>query len=186
MASQVKTLLQEQYEEEVVPQLLEELPVDNVHGVPGVNKVTLNIGISVENKQKQRVEEARKTLATITAQEPVVTNARKAIAGFNIKKGDPVGCKVTLREGKMWAFLERLIHVVIPRIKDFRGLEPGGMDGSGNFAMGISEQAVFPEINVDNFEFHQGMDICITTTARNDSEGLKLLRALGFPFQDES
>lgn len=181
----VKTNLYEQYEEEIVPQLQEELSVSNVQAVPEIRKVTLNIGVSGQDNERQQVREAKETLSKVTAQQPVVTNAKKAIAGFQIKEGDPVGCKTTLRDQKMWAFVERLIHIVLPRIKDFDGLDPDSLDGDGNFSLGISERAVFPEIDVDEFEFPQGMDICITTTARNDREGLKLFRALGFPFQED-
>lgn len=176
--------LENEFEEEGRERLKEELDLDNIMGVPELAKITVNMGLGDVSDQRQRVQQAKEQLAVMTGQEPVVTEAKRSIAGFNIRKGDPVGLKVTLRGEHMYAFLERLITVVIPRIKDFSGLEPSSFDGDGNFSMGLEEQVTFPEIEVDAVQEVQGMDICITTTAENDEEGLALLNELGMPFQD--
>ncbi len=176
--------LENEFEEEGRERLKEELDLDNIMGVPELAKITVNMGLGDVSDQRQRVQQAKEQLAVMTGQEPVVAEAKRSIAGFNIRKGDPVGLKVTLRGEHMYAFLERLITVVIPRIKDFSGLEPSSFDGDGNFSMGLEEQVTFPEIEVDAVQEVQGMDICITTTAENDEEGLALLNELGMPFQD--
>ncbi len=180
----VEPELQETYREEVRSQLKERLELDNLLGVPELDKITVNMGLGDVSEDRDRVEWAREDLARITGQQPVVTKAHKSVAGFNIREGDPVGVKVTLRGSRMYAFLERLITVVIPRIKDFSGLDPDAMDGQGNFSMGIDEQGTFPGIDVNELNAVQGMDICITTTAEDDEAGLALLDELGMPFKE--
>jgi large subunit ribosomal protein L5 len=176
--------LKNEFEEEGRERLQEELDLDNIMGVPELAKITVNMGLGDVSDQRERVRRAKEELAVMTGQEPVVTEAKRSIAGFNIRKGDPVGLKVTLRGERMYAFLERFVTVVIPRIKDFSGLDPSSFDGDGNFSMGLDEQVTFPEIEVDAVHNVQGMDVCITTTAENDEEGLALLNELGMPFQD--
>jgi len=176
--------LQRTFEQEGREQLKEELDLDNIMGVPELKKITVNMGLGDVSDQRDRVEWAREDLARITGQQPVITRAQKSVAGFNIRDGDPVGVKVTLRGARMYAFLERLITVAIPRIKDFSGLDPDGLDGQGNFAMGIDEQGTFPGIDVNSVNAVQGMDVCLTTSADNDEEGLALFRELGLPFRE--
>lgn len=176
--------LKNEFEEDGRERLKDELDLDNIMGVPELAKITVNMGLGDVSDQRERVRRAKEQLAVMTGQEPVVTEAKRSIAGFNIRKGDPVGLKVTLRGERMYAFLERLISVVIPRIKDFSGLSPSSFDGDGNFSMGLEEQVTFPEIEVDAVQDVQGLDVCITTTAENDEGGLALLNELGMPFQD--
>lgn len=177
--------LEREYREEHRDELQEDLDLDNPMAVPELRKITVNMGLGDLEDPREQIQAAREDLARMTGQQPVVTRARKSIAGFNIREGDPIGLKVTLRGSRMYAFLERLVKVVIPRIKDFRGLDPHSMDGQGNFSFGIDEQVTFPGIEIEEIMFVQGMDICITTDARNDREGLALLEALGMPFQDQ-
>jgi large subunit ribosomal protein L5 len=152
--------------------------------VPKITKVVLNIG-SGEFSDKKVLENAMDDLTKITGQKPIVTNARKSIAGFKVREGWPVGCKVTLRGERMYEFLDRLVSIAIPRIRDFRGLSPKSFDGRGNYAMGVGEQIIFPEIEYDKIDALRGMDITVTTTAKTDEEGRALLRALQFPFRGE-
>ncbi len=176
--------LLKEFEEGGRMRLKDELNLDNIMGVPELEKITVNMGLGDVSNQRDRVRKAKQELARMTGQEPVVTEAKRSIAGFNIRQGDPVGVKVTLRGVRAYAFLERLITVVIPRIKDFSGLDPGSFDGHGNFSLGLEEQVTFPEIDVDEVQNVQGMDICITTTAEDDEDGLALLNELGMPFQE--
>ncbi len=175
--------LQEKYCTEIAPRLREELGLANVMEVPRITKVTLNMGVGESVGDKKVLENAVGDMTRIAGQKPVVTLARKSIAGFKIRDGWPIGCKVTLRRERMYEFLERLISIAIPRVRDFRGVSPKSFDGRGNFAMGVSEQIIFPEIDYDQVDTLRGMDITITTTARTDDEGRALLRAFNFPLK---
>ena len=175
--------LKEYYKEKVVPELAQRLGLSNTMRVPKVTKVVLNMGLGEAVADKKILENATSDLASISGQKVVVTKARKSIAGFKIRDGWPIGCKVTLRGDRMYEFLERLVNIAIPRIRDFRGLSPKSFDGRGNFAMGVSEQIIFPEIEYDKVDKLRGLDITITTTASNDEEGRALLNALRFPFK---
>lgn len=175
--------LKEKYRSEIAPQLKEELGLANVMQVPRITKITLNMGVGEAVGDKKVLENALADMQKIAGQKPVVTKSRKSIAGFKIRDGWPIGCKVTLRDERMYEFLERLISIAIPRIRDFRGISPKAFDGRGNFAMGVTEQIIFPEINYDEVDKLRGMDIVITTNAANDDEGRALLRAFNFPFK---
>ncbi len=175
--------LKDRYKSDIAPRLKEELGLANVMEVPRITKITLNMGVGEAVGDKKVLEAAVGDMTKISGQKPVVTRARKSIAGFKIRDGWPIGCKVTLRDERMYEFLERLISIAIPRIRDFRGVSPKSFDGRGNFAMGVSEQIIFPEINYDEVDALRGMDITITTTARTDDEGRALLRAFNFPLK---
>ena len=175
--------LKDKYKSEIAAQLKEELGLENVMEVPRITKVTLNMGVGEALGDKKVLENAVADMEKISGQKVVVTKARKSIAGFKVRDGWPIGCKVTLRSERMYEFLERLISIAIPRIRDFRGVSPKSFDGRGNFAMGITEQIIFPEINYDQVDALRGMDITITTTARTDDEGRALLRAFNFPLK---
>ena len=175
--------LKEKYTSEIAPQLKEELGLDNVMEVPRITKITLNMGVGEALGDKKVLEAAVADMEKISGQKVVVTKARKSIAGFKVREGWPIGCKVTLRSERMYEFLERLISIAIPRIRDFRGISPKSFDGRGNFAMGVTEQIIFPEIDYDQVDALRGMDITITTTARTDDEGRALLRAFNFPLK---
>lgn len=175
--------LQELYTKELAPRLRDELGVANVMQVPRIAKITLNMGVGEAVADKKVLDNAMADLTRIAGQKPVVTRARKSIAGFKIRDGWPIGCKVTLRRARMYDFLERLITIAIPRIRDFRGISAKSFDGHGNFAMGISEQIIFPEIDYDKIDKLRGLDIVITTTARTDDEGRALMRAFNFPLK---
>jgi large subunit ribosomal protein L5 len=175
--------LKEKYRSEIVPQLKEELGLDNIMEVPRITKITLNMGVGEAVGDKKVLENAIADMEKIAGQKAVVTKARRSIAGFKIRDGWPIGCKVTLRSDRMYEFLERLISIAIPRVRDFRGISPKSFDGRGNFAMGVTEQIIFPEIEYDQVDALRGMDITITTTARTDDEGRALLRAFNFPLK---
>jgi large subunit ribosomal protein L5 len=175
--------LKQKYRSELVPQLKEELGLTNTMEVPRITKITLNMGVGEAVGDKKVLENAVADMQKIAGQKAVVTKSRKSIAGFKIRDGWPIGCKVTLRDERMYEFLERLISVAIPRIRDFRGVSGKQFDGRGNFAMGITEQIIFPEINYDQVDTLRGMDITIATTASNDDQGRALLRAFNFPFK---
>ncbi len=175
--------LKELYQSEIAPKLKEELGLVNVMEVPRITKITLNMGLGEALGDKKVLENAVSDLEKITGQKVVVTKARKSIAGFKVREGWPIGCKVTLRQERMYEFLERLVSIAIPRIRDFRGISPKQFDGRGNFSMGVSEQIIFPEIDYDKIDKLRGLDICITTSARNDEEGRALLKAFNFPFK---
>jgi large subunit ribosomal protein L5 len=176
--------LKDRYKSELVPQLKEQLGLANVMEVPRVTKITLNMGVGEALGDKKVLENAVADMERIAGQKAVVTKARKSIAGFKVRDGWPIGCKVTLRSDRMYEFLERLISIAIPRIRDFRGVSPKSFDGRGNFAMGVSEQIIFPEIEYDKVDALRGLDITITTSARTDDEGRALLRAFNFPLKD--
>lgn len=175
-------LLKERYEEEVRDNLVSELGYDNPMEIPEIGKVVINMGIS-EYEDPGILDAAMDNLATITGQKPVVTRAKKSIADFDIRRGVPVGCKVTLRGKRAYAFLNKLFNVALPSIRDFRGLSPDSFDGRGNYSLGINEQLVFPEITFDDIREVQGMDVTIVTSADSDREGYYLLKELGSPFK---
>lgn len=176
--------LQKLYKKTIAPALQKELGLKSSMAVPRIEKVTLNMGIGEAVADKKVIERAMDDMAKISGQKPIVTYARKSEAGFKIRAGWPIGCKVTLRRDRMYEFLKRLISVAIPRIRDFRGFSPKAFDGRGNYSLGIREQIVFPEIEYDKIDAIRGMDITITTTARTDEEGRALLKAFGFPLKD--
>lgn len=175
--------LKDRYRSEIAPKLKEELGLTNVMEVPRVTKITLNMGVGEAVGDKKVLENAVADMQNIAGQKPVVTKSRKSIAGFKIRDGWPIGCKVTLRDERMYEFLERLIDIAIPRIRDFRGISGKQFDGRGNFAMGVTEQIIFPEIDYDQVDKLRGMDIVITTSAKNDEQGRALLSAFNFPFK---
>lgn len=175
--------LQDYYRDTVVKQLMERFKFDNVMQVPKITKITLNMGVGEAVGDKKVMEHAVADMQAIAGQKPVVTLARKSIAGFKIRDGWPVGCKVTLRQAQMYEFLDRLISVAIPRIRDFRGFSGKSFDGRGNYSLGVKEQIIFPEIDYDKIDALRGMDITITTTARNNEEARGLLEAFNFPFK---
>ena len=175
--------LKKRYRETIQPKLLKDLSLKNIHEVPKVLKVTVNRGLGEAAANAKSLEASVNELAQITGQKVMVTRAKKAIAGFKIRQGMPIGCAVTLRGDRMYAFLERLINLALPRIRDFRGVSPKSFDGRGNYTLGVREQIIFPEISFDKIDAIRGMDITIVTTARSDEEGRALLREMGMPFQ---
>ena len=175
--------LQQFYRETVVPKLMEEFKYDSVMQVPKITKITLNMGVGEAIGDKKVLEHAVADMTKIAGQKPVITKARKSIAGFKIRDDYPIGVKVTLRKERMYDFFERLVHVSLPRIRDFHGTNPKAFDGRGNYNLGITEQIMFPEIDYDQIDKLRGMDIAISTTAQNDAEGQALLAAFGFPFK---
>ena len=175
--------LQEVYRKEILPKLKEELGLKSVMEVPKITKITINMGVGEALADKKVLENAVRDLEQITGQKAIITKARKSIAAFKVREGWPIGCKVTLRNDRMYEFLDRLITVAIPRIRDFRGISPKQFDGRGNFSMGVTEQIIFPEIDYDKIDALRGLDIAITTTAKNDDEGRALLKAFSFPFK---
>jgi len=177
-------MLKERFQTEIVPKLMEELGYKNVMQVPRIEKVVINMGIKEAPDDPKVLEGCMNDLAKITGQRPVVTRAKRSISDFGITKGDPVGCKVTLRGVRAYAFLEKLFNVVLPAVRDFRGLSADSFDGRGNYSLGLDEQLVFPEISYDDIVKVQGMDITITTTAKTDREAYYLLKELGCPFKD--
>jgi large subunit ribosomal protein L5 len=174
--------LKTRYEQEVRPRLKDELGVGSVMQVPRVAKITLNMGVGEAKTEAKALDSAIDELTTIAGQRAHVRRARKSIAGFKVREGMPVGARVTLRGARMWEFLDRLVSIALPRIRDFRGLSPGSFDGRGNFSLGVREQLIFPEIDYDQIAGIRGLDVAITTTAPDDEQGLALLRALGMPF----
>jgi len=176
--------LLDRYRQEVVPMLQERLGRKNVLSLPRLEKIVVSMGLGKAREEPKRIEAAMEDLAYITGQRPVLTKAKKSVSAFRVRKGVPVGCKVTLRGRRMYEFLDRLINLAMPRIRDFRGMDPSGFDGRGNYSMGVSEQLVFPEIRVDDVQYQQGMNITIVVkNSRSDEESRLLLEALGFPFR---
>ena len=175
--------LKEFYNETVLPQLMEKFSYDSVMQAPRITKITLNMGVGEALADKKILENAKSDMTKIAGQRPVTTLARKSVAGFKIREGYPIGCKVTLRKQNMYEFLDRLVNISIPRVRDFRGLNPKSFDGRGNYSMGVQEQIIFPEINYDEIDTLRGMDITITTSAKNNEEGRALLEAFNFPFK---
>jgi large subunit ribosomal protein L5 len=173
------------YQEQLVPKLQEQFGYANIHQVPKVTKITLNRGLGEASTNAKALESSVAEIAKITGQKPVITRAKKAIAGFKLRQGMPVGVMVTLRGDRMYAFLDRFINLALPRIRDFRGISPNSFDGRGNYSVGIREQLIFPEIEYDQIDQIRGMDISIITSANTDEEGRALLKAMGMPFRDQ-
>ncbi|MGY6529854.1 MAG: 50S ribosomal protein L5 [Cyanobacterium sp.] len=173
------------YQETITPKLKEQFGYTNIHQVPKLNKIVINRGLGEASQNAKALESSLSELAIITGQKPVVTRAKKAIAGFKIRQGMPVGAMVTLRSDKMYAFLDRLISLALPRIRDFRGISPKSFDGRGNYSLGVREQLIFPEIEYDSIDQIRGFDISIITTANTDEEGRALLKEMGMPFRDK-
>jgi large subunit ribosomal protein L5 len=180
MTIQLKTT----YQEKIVPKLMDQFKYTNIHQVPKLVKVTVNRGLGEASQNAKALDASLNEIGMITGQKPVVTRAKKAIASFKIRKGVPVGVMVTLRSDRMYAFLERLINLTLPRIRDFRGVNPKSFDGRGNYSLGLREQLIFPEIEYDSIDQIRGMDISIITTANTDEEGRALLKEMGMPFRD--
>ena len=185
MADAYVPRLKARFRDEIVPQLQQELGVPNVMQVPRLEKIVVNMGVGEALRDGRMLDAAVEDLTTIAGQKPVITRARKSIAGFKLREGNAIGVKVTLRGDRMWEFYDRLVSLAIPRIRDFRGLDPRSFDGRGNYTFGLTEQLIFPEIDYDKVLKVRGMDITIVTTARTDDEGRTLLRALGFPLMRE-
>ncbi|AKG23500.1 50S ribosomal protein L5 [Calothrix sp. 336/3] len=181
MATRLKTT----YQETIVPKLIQQFNYTNVHQAPKLVKVTVNRGLGEAASNAKALEASLSEIALITGQKPVVTRAKKAIAGFKIRQGMPVGIMVTLRGDRMYAFLDRLINLALPRIRDFRGISPKSFDGRGNYTLGVREQLIFPEVEYDRIDQIRGMDISIITTAKTDEEGRALLKEMGMPFRDQ-
>ena len=184
MSTATAPRLKERYKSEVTAHLQREFNFANKMQIPTLSKIVVNMGVGEAAKDSKLIEGAIRDLTTITGQRPLVTKARKSIANFKLREGQPIGAHVTLRGDRMWEFMDRLLSVSLPRIRDFRGLSPKQFDGSGNYTFGLTEQVVFPEIEQDKVDRVRGMDITIVTTAKNDNEGRALLKALGFPFKD--
>ena len=178
--------LHDLYKQEVIKALTEQFGYKTVMQVPRIVKITLNMGVGEARTDKKSLENAARDMAAISGQKPLITKVRKSVAGFQIREGYPIGCKVTLRGERMWEFLERLIVIAIPRIRDFRGLSAKSFDGRGNYSMGVREQIIFPEIDYDKVDAVRGLDITITTTAKTDEEGRALLKAFDFPFRTQA
>ena len=178
-------ILQERYREEVAPALYKELNLENVMQVPRISKVVVNIGVGEALDNAKALDAAVGDLIKITGQKPVITKARMSIANFKLREGRAIGVKVTLRGERMWSFLDRLLNIALPRVRDFRGISPEAFDGRGNYTLGLTEQLVFPEIEYDKIDKLRGLEISIITTARNDDESRQLLQMLGMPFRKE-
>jgi large subunit ribosomal protein L5 len=185
-ATREKPRLKAKYDDEIRPTLLRELELGNVMQVPRLDKIVLNSGVGKATQQASLLDGAVTDLTQITGQKPLVTKAKKSIAGFKLREGQSIGVKVTLRGDRMWEFFDRLVSLAIPRIRDFRGMSPTSFDGRGNYTFGVTEQLIFPEIDYDNIDTVRGMDITVVTTARTDDHGRALLRALGFPFRQDA
>ena len=185
MATATAPRLKARYKDQISPKLKSDFGYSNVMQIPTVTKIVVNMGVGEAAKDSKLIEGAVRDLALITGQKPVVTRAKKSIANFKLREGMPIGAHVTLRGDRMWEFLDRLLSISLPRIRDFRGLSPKQFDGKGNYTFGVSEQVVFAEIPQDKIDRVRGMDITIVTTAKNDDEGRALLRALGFPFAEK-
>ena len=186
MADKYVPRMKKRYDEVVAKAMTEKFGYKNALEVPKIEKITLNMGVGEGSQDKKKVQTAAEEMARIAGQKPVITKAKKSIAQFKLREGMPIGCKVTLRRERMYEFLDRLITIAMPRIRDFRGLNPKSFDGRGNYAMGLKEQIIFPEINYDQIEKVRGMDIIVTTTAKTDEEARELLRLFGFPFPAEA
>jgi len=186
MATATRPRLKERFVEEVRPRLQSELGLRNVMQVPKLEKIVCNCGVGQATQQQSLLDGALADLEVITGQKAAITRAKKSIATFKLREGNAIGAKVTLRGDRMWEFYDRLVSIAIPRIRDFRGMDPGKFDGRGNYTFGVVEQLIFPEIDYDKIDAVRGMDITIVTTARNDDEGRALLRALGFPFRRDA
>jgi large subunit ribosomal protein L5 len=186
VAAPTRPRLKERYDETVRAELKESLSLSNIMEVPRLSKIVINMGVGRATQQRSLIEGALRDLEVIAGQKPVVTRARKSIASFKLREGQEIGAKVTLRGDRAWEFLDRLLSMAIPRIRDFRGLSPRSFDGHGNYTFGVTEQLIFPEVDYDRIDTTRGMDITIATTARTDDEGRALLAAFGFPFRQEN
>ena len=182
MADKYTPRLKQQYEERIVKAMTDKFGYKNRLEVPRLEKITLNMGVGEASQDKKKVQTAAEEMALIAGQKPVITIAKKSIAQFKLREGMPIGCKVTLRRERMYEFLDRLVNIALPRVRDFRGLNGKSFDGRGNYALGLKEQIVFPEISYDKIEKVRGMDVIVTTTAKTDDEARELLRLFGFPF----
>lgn len=180
----MKARLYDKYVNEVVPALKEKRKYTNVHQVPRLEKIVINMGVSAQ-LEKSALDDAAKDLAMITGRKPVINKARKSIANFKLREGQPIGCRVTLRRDVMFEFFDRLVSTALPRIRDFRGISPRSFDGRGNYSLGVADQTIFPEIDLDKIKRTQGMDITIVTTARTDEEAYDLLKLMGMPFTEK-
>ena len=176
--------LKEKYLTEIVPKLEKELGVQNIYQVPKVTKVVVNMGVGQAASDSKILDGAVADMRVITGQQPMICRAKKSIAGFHIREGMAIGCKVTLRGDRMWEFLDRLLSTALPRVRDFRGLNPNSFDGRGNYSLGITEQLIFPEVDYDKIDRTRGMDVAVVTTAPDNEQGYLLLKELGFPFKD--
>jgi large subunit ribosomal protein L5 len=183
---QPPTRLQERYNKEIVPALAKKFGRTNRLSLPKLSKIVLNMGVGKALQDKERMKQAAEHLGLIAGQRPQITKARVAVSGFRLREGNEIGCRVTIRGRRMFEFLDRLVNVALPRIRDFRGINPKSFDGNGNYTMGLTEQLVFPEIDPDKVTFTQGMDITFVTTATNDDEARELLRLFGMPFREET
>ncbi|ORU91932.1 MAG: 50S ribosomal protein L5 [Cycloclasticus sp. symbiont of Bathymodiolus heckerae] len=179
------SILEERYKKEIIPALMKEMNFKSIMEVPKITKITLNMGVGEAVADKKVIQNAVSDLQQISSQKPIITISKKSIAGFKIRDDMPIGCKVTLRNDRMYDFLQRLISIAIPRIRDFRGLSDKSFDGRGNYSMGVTEQIIFPEIDYDKIDTLRGLDIAITTTAKNDEEGRALLKAFNFPIKKQ-
>lgn len=175
--------MKEHYKTNVMSALREQFSYENVMQIPRIQKITLNMGVGESVGDKKQIENAAANLEDLAGQKPIITKAHKSVAGFKIREGWPIGCKVTLRGDRMWDFFDRLVHIAIPRVRDFRGLNPKSFDGRGNYSMGVREQIIFPEIEYDKVDKIRGLDVTITTSAKTDEEGRALLEAFNFPFK---
>ena len=178
----MKTRLEEHYHKNIHPSMVEKFNYKNKFEVPKLTKVVINIGVGEAVKESKKIDSAIKEITAISGQKPVITRAKKAIATFKLREGMPIGVKVTLRKSHMYEFIDRLINVALPRVRDFRGLNGKSFDGNGNYSLGLKEQIVFPEIDYDNIDTIRGMDICVVTSAKSDKEGKELLKNFDFPF----
>lgn len=186
MADKYVPRLRTKYDEQIAKAMTEKFGYKNALEVPRIEKITLNMGVGEASQDKKKVQTAAAEMELIAGQKPVITKAKKSIAQFKLREGMPIGCKVTLRRERMYEFLDRLVTIAMPRIRDFRGLNPKSFDGRGNYAMGLKEQIIFPEISYDQIDKVRGMDIIVTTTAKTDDEARELLRLFGFPFPQEA
>ncbi|MEE2642395.1 MAG: 50S ribosomal protein L5 [Planctomycetota bacterium] len=175
--------LKEKYDGEIVAALKEQFAIENVHQIPKLEKIVINMGVGSAVGEKKHLEDAVQALTLISGQKPIITKARKSIANFRLREGYGIGCKVTLRRSRMYEFLDRLVSIALPRVRDFRGISRTAFDGNGNYSLGLTEYTVFPELNPDKFTRIQGMNICIVTTAETNEAGLELLTRFGMPFQ---
>ncbi len=186
MADSYTPRMRKKYDDSIVTAMTEKFGYKNRLEVPKIEKIVINMGVGEATQDKKKVEQAASEMELIAGQKPVVTKAKKSIAQFKLREGMPIGCKVTLRRERMYEFLDRLITIALPRVRDFRGLNPLSFDGRGNYAMGLKEQIVFPEINYDRIDKVRGMDVIVTTTAKTDDEARELLRLFGFPFPQDA
>jgi large subunit ribosomal protein L5 len=184
MTTKVTARLQQRYSAEIIPQLKQKLGRENVHSLPKLQKIVVNMGVGKALQDKNRLEQSAEQLAQITGQKAQITYAKVAVSGFRLREGNAIGCRVTLRGTRMYEFLDRLITIALPRIRDFRGINPKSFDGRGNYSMGLTEQQVFPEIDPDKVTFVQGMDVTFVTSTINDDEARELLRGFGMPFRE--